>query len=66
MNEPVCQYLRTKKLFIPEGAVDTLSEPTEPEAEPLYWCNQTLKPIGPDDQPAHLRLCVKGRCCFEK
>jgi hypothetical protein len=66
MNEPVCQHLRTKKLFIPEEAAKALAEPTENEAEPFYWCNRTLTSIGVDDQPAHLRLCVPGRCCFEK
>ncbi|HUJ08965.1 MAG TPA: hypothetical protein VL171_02990 [Verrucomicrobiae bacterium] len=66
MNKPVCQHLRTKKLFIPEESAEALAEPTEPEAEPFYWCARTLTPIGVDDQPVHVRLCVEGRCCFEK
>jgi len=66
MDKAICQHLRTKKLFIPEQSTDALAEPTEHEAEPLYWCNQTLTPIGVDDQPVHVRLCVAGRCCFEK
>jgi hypothetical protein len=66
MNEPACQHLRTKKLFIPEQAADALAEPAEHEAEPFYWCNRTLTSIGVDDQPVHVRVCVTGRCCFEK
>jgi hypothetical protein len=66
MNEPVCQHLRTKKLFIPEEEANAFAEPMEDEAEPLYWCNRTLTPVGVDDQPVHRRLCVPGRCCFEK
>ena len=66
MNGPPCKHLRTKKLFIPGHATDALAEPTEHEAEPFYWCNRTLTPIGVDDQPVHLRLCVRGRSCFEE
>jgi hypothetical protein len=66
MNEPVCKHLRTKKLFIPEEAPDALAETTGPEAEPFYWCNRTLTPIGVDDKPVHVRLCTRGRCCFEE
>jgi len=66
METPICRHLRTKKLFIPEHESDAFAEPIEPEAEPFYWCNRTLTPLGTDDQPAHVRLCVRGRCCFEE
>ena len=66
MNESACKHLRTKKLFIPEQATDALAEPTENEPEPFYWCNRTLTAIGVDDQPVHLRLCRRDRCCFEE
>jgi hypothetical protein len=66
MNESPCKHLRTKTAFIPEQAAAAFTEPTEHEAEPLYWCNRTLTPIGIDDKPVHLRLCGRGRCCFEE
>jgi hypothetical protein len=66
MDKPICQHLRTKKQFIPLHAADALALPVEPEAEPFYWCNRTLTITGVDDQPVHLRLCVRGRCCFEE
>jgi hypothetical protein len=66
MNEPLCKHLRTKKAFIPEEANDAFAEPTADEAEPFYWCNRTLTAVGVDDQPVHLRLCTRGRCCFEE
>jgi hypothetical protein len=66
MDQPVCQHLRTKKLFIPVHAAEALTEPTEHESEPFFWCNRTLTPIGVDDQPVHVRLCIRGRCCFEE
>ena len=66
MDKPTCKHLRTKKLFIPEDAAEALAEPAEPDAEPFYWCNRTLTGIGVDDRPVHLRLCCRGRCCFEE
>ena len=66
MDTPTCKHLRTKNLFIPEQAADSLTEPAGPEAEPFYWCNRTLTGIGVDDQPVHLRLCTCGRRCFEE
>ena len=66
MNEPICKHLRTKKAFIPEEAGTAFAELSEPEAEPFYWCNRTLTPIGVDDKPVHLRLCTRSRCCFEE
>ena len=66
MNEPICKHLRTKKVFIPEEAATAFVEPTDTEAEAFYWCNRTLTAIGVDDKPVHLRLCTRGRCCFEE
>jgi len=63
MDTPTCKHLRTKKLYIPE---DALAERAEPDSEPFYWCNRTLTGIGVDDQPVHLRVCCRGRCCFEE
>lgn len=65
-NLPVCQYLRTKKMFISEHEAEALAEQTEPGAEAFYWCNRTLSEIGADDRPAHLRTCIPGRHCFEE
>lgn len=66
MNAPVCKHLRTKKQFIPAQEGEAFAEPTEPVAQEFYWCNRTLSEIGVDDQPAHAKLCARGRCCFEQ
>ena len=66
MNEPVCKHLRTKKLYIPEHSAEAFAEPAEPGAEAFYWCNRTLTATGVDDQPVHVRLCTRERCCFEE
>lgn len=66
MNEPACKHLRTKKLFIPEQTAEAFAEGHEPGAEAFFWCNRTLTPIGVDDKPVHLRVCTRGRCCFEE
>ena len=66
MNTPVCKYLRTKKMFVPEQENEALIEPREPEAGAFFWCNRTLSEIGIDDRPAHLRTCIHGRRCFEE
>ena len=30
-----------------------------------WWCNQTSKPIGPDDRPCLNDRCLPGRRCYE-
>ena len=66
MNTPICKFLRTKKMFVSEHEGEALTEPTEPEAGPFYWCNCTLSEIGSDDKHAHLRTCIPGRSCFKE
>jgi hypothetical protein len=66
MNTPLCKYLRTKKMFVPEHEAEALIEPTELGADAFYWCNCTLSEIGSDDKPAHLRACIPGRRCFKE
>jgi hypothetical protein len=66
MNEPLCKYLRTKKLFIPEHAEQAFTEEHEHGAEAFFWCNRTLTNTGIDDQPVHVRVCTRGRCCYEE
>ncbi|HUK81989.1 MAG TPA: hypothetical protein VLZ12_05085 [Verrucomicrobiae bacterium] len=66
MNERPCKHLRTKKLFIPEDATEAFAEQTEHGAEAFFWCNRTLTHVGVDDRPVHVKLCVRGRCCFEE
>jgi len=65
-NAPICQCLRTKKMFIPEHEAEALAEQTGLEAGAFYWCNRTLSETGPGDQPVHIRTCRPGRNCFEQ
>jgi hypothetical protein len=66
MNAPLCKHLRTKKMFMPAEAEDVFAELAEPHAEPLFWCNCTQCSVGPDDKPAHTRICLPDRQCYEE
>jgi hypothetical protein len=36
-----------------------------PSTSAAYWCLKTMGPVGPDDGPAALDDCRKGRACFK-
>ena len=67
MNPPVCQHLRTKKMFIPALTADAPGRnETETETGPChYWCNCTLTEVGPDDQSVHPQVCQPERTCYQ-
>ena len=62
-NEPICRYLRSKASAIPV-ADDAFYMEFHYEYEPFY-CQKTLYPIGPDDQPVCPEECHVGRACFQ-
>ena len=67
MNTPVCQHLRTKKMFIPALADDAFVEKQDESASPChYWCNRTMTEVGVDDQAVHPQGCNPQRSCFEE
>ena len=60
-NRPICQYLRTKAIYIPGGNLQNLVE-NNPGSH--YWCNCTMQDIGPDDQFVSPDACKQSRPCF--
>jgi hypothetical protein len=65
MSEPVCRFLRTKKMFVPEQAEAARQEIETGIGHSFYWCNRTLREIGEDDAPVCPLDCRSGRKCFE-
>lgn len=64
VNLSHCEHLRHKGMYV-------YSEPDPEEFKyypehdaTVFWCLKTMKPIGPDEQPAHADRCNERReCC---
>ncbi len=55
----MCAHLRSKNMYTdpdPEAAENTPSDQAQ-----NFWCNLTMRNLGPDDV-----LCDTGRCCAER
>ena len=62
-QQPVCQHLRTKAIYIPGGNLQNL---VETNSESHYWCNSTMSNVvGPDDQFIAPASCQGHRSCFQ-
>ncbi len=61
-NRPICQNLRTKALYIAGGSLQNLVE-TNPYSH--YWCNRTMRVVGPDDRFVSPEGCKTSRSCFK-
>ncbi len=59
-----CRHLRTNGMYIFDGDPDgTDGDEYEPSA---FWCLQTMKAFGPDDEFVGRRECRdSGRPCYE-
>jgi hypothetical protein len=54
-----CVHLRAKTMYIP-----ALSSADAPPA-PFYWCNRTLRELGPDGESVHVFPCGdQERGCY--
>ena len=62
LNKPICQNLCTKALYTHGGNLQNLVE-TNPFSN--YWCNCTMKVVGPDDRFVSPENCNRSRVCFE-
>jgi hypothetical protein len=63
----ICKNLRTKKMYIPALAHESLTGQEEETAHsPHCWCNCTLTETGPDDRPVGFQVCKESRSCFEE
>lgn len=61
MAQPVCQYLRTKKLYTAQKTDTTLTE----DSPSQYWCIRTMTVLGPDTLPVSPADCKSQRPCFD-
>ena len=63
----VCKHLRTKKMFLPQGA-DPMSAPENSTSSDTShcWCNRTLAEAGPDDRQVGMQVCLPLRTCYEE
>jgi hypothetical protein len=62
-REIVCRRLRTKSAF---GAVvsDEAAWQSGASTTAVYWCLDTMEPVGPDDDSVDAHRCRSGRECF--
>jgi hypothetical protein len=61
---PPCRHLRSKGMYVYAGGSD---EQTEDDFDSTnYWCFETMKSFGPDDQFVGGRQCRdSSRPCYE-
>lgn len=67
MNTPqqprrcVCKHLRSKEMFYSETPL------TEDQYHSgVYWCEETMKGLGPDGSFVDSEECTPSRSCFEE
>lgn len=62
LEQPVCRYLRTKKMYIP--ALQEPGQGLEDGRKARYWCLKTMAGVGPDDDFVGPPECQPHRQCF--
>jgi hypothetical protein len=61
---PACRYLRSKGMYVYTDGVS--GEDHEGYDNTIYWCNQTMKSFGPDDEYVSSDECrCTTRSCYE-
>lgn len=61
----VCRHLRSKAVYVP--AFQQYPGSMAPSAEEAYyWCQRTMRELGPDDRLADVDRCTAGRGCYEE
>lgn len=60
---PACLHLRHKMMYVDDrqmrpGLVDNQSETR------VFWCNQTMDPLGPDRSRVGPEQCSQSRSCY--
>lgn len=63
ISAPPCKHLRTKASYVPAMRDVKPGMPSSLYAH--YWCNCTMKPVGPDDDFVCVEDCILGRTCYE-
>lgn len=57
----ICAHLRSKDMYTSPG---TRAGNAPTDLGEVFWCNLTMKNIGPDDCLCDAQRCVAGRGCF--
>jgi hypothetical protein len=74
VRDGLCRHIRSKGMLV------NIAEPPESDSNQkqylqfdpnalawdstIWWCEETSKPVGPDDRPCHGDRCIKGRACY--
>ena len=63
-STPPCRHLRNKGMYVYTDGQD--GEPHGDYDNTIFWCLQTMKGFGPDDEPVDGEACRNpGRTCYE-
>ncbi len=76
VRDGLCRYIRSKGMIVnidadPSAQSGFVAQfmALDPNAMPydatIWWCTETSKSLGPDDEPCDRSKCVAGRGCFE-
>ena len=59
-----CRHLRNKGMYVYNAGTDDTGH--EDYDSTIYWCQQTMKDFGPDDDPVDGQECRNTeRSCYE-
>ena len=63
VHESPCRHLRSKGMYVfNDGAID----PSDEYDSTIFWCMNTMKSFGPDDDLVDRNGCRNpGRSCYE-
>jgi hypothetical protein len=65
MESQPCKHLRTKRLYIPELAINAFARSATGEPLCQCWCNKTMMEVGLDDRHVSLQACTDAdRPCY--
>lgn len=59
-----CRCLRTKQMYV--QGFDAVDLEVTASTTAVYWCVQTMTPVGPDDDQATPDRCTPDRSCYEE
>jgi hypothetical protein len=63
-STPPCRHLRNKGMYVYTDGVE--DDPNADHDTTIYWCLQTMKGFGPDDEFVDARECrMASRSCYE-
>lgn len=58
-----CVHVRHKMMYVDQNQM-TPGRIDDSSVTRIFWCNQTMDALGPDDRPVTPRLCQGSRACY--